>query len=99
MHEFRVNHSYWSCDGCIVGADGSRRPDGEASRYTSQEAIWRDLAPVVLGNAFNGVDATVIAYGQAGSGKTYTISGGPRELGLVPRALHALFALKAREEA
>ena len=99
VHEFRVDHSYWSCDGCVVGADGSRRPDGEASRYSSQDAIWRDLAPVVLGNTFNGVDATVIAYGQAGSGKTYTMSGGQRELGLVPRALHALFALKAREEA
>jgi hypothetical protein len=98
VHEFSFDHAYWSCDGCTVGADGTRRPDGDASCYTSQEAVWRDFGPMVLGNAFNGIDATVMAYGQAGSGKSYSVLGQPPELGLVPRLLHALFDLKRREE-
>ena len=98
VHPFSFDHSYWSSDGCTVGADGTRWPDGDASRYASQETVWRDLGPMVLGNAFNGIDATVMAYGQTGSGKTYSVFGQPPELGLVPRLLHALFDLKGREE-
>ena len=53
--------------------------------------MWGDIGTVVLGNSLNGFDATVMAYGQTGAGKTYSVLGHPPELGVVPRAVHALF--------
>ena len=66
----------------------------------SQADVFDELRPAVAGVA-RGVNACVFAYGQTGAGKTHTILGPgggtvdsarPAEWGIVPRAVHALFA-------
>lgn len=54
---------------------------------------------------FDGYNATVFAYGQTGSGKTYTMGTGfepgikAEEEGIIPRAVHHLFAgIQERKE-
>ena len=46
----------------------------------------------------NGFNCTIFAYGQTGTGKTYTMSGDitdilpvPDAAGIIPRVLHTLF--------
>ena len=97
LQQFAFDHSYWSADGFELIEDGTRVPDGPASRYASQERVWADLGTTILGNALNGFDATVLAYGQTGAGKTFSVLGHPPELGVVPRAVHALFHIKEKE--
>lgn len=46
-----------------------------------------------------GYNGTVFAYGQTGTGKTYTMYGSDSEPGVVPRALDHLFGALAREGA
>jgi len=43
-------------------------------------------------NRFNGVNATIFAYGMTGSGKTYTINGsdGIDSLGIIPQAIRTI---------
>ena len=82
-----------SASGARVRASTDRQVRfGGPSAYASQEHVWQQLGPTILGNAMQGFDATVLAYGQTGSGKTYTMLGGPNEPGIVPRAVHSRFA-------
>ena len=51
------------------------------------QACANDLTDTVL----DGCNATVLAYGQTGAGKTYTMTGGKAEYkqrGIIPRAIH-----------
>lgn len=63
-----------------------------------------ECAPLVAG-VLEGVTGTLLAYGQTGAGKTYTVlgkggatsGGGYDDRGLVPRAIGRLFELAARK--
>uniref|UniRef100_A0A182JUF4 Kinesin motor domain-containing protein n=1 Tax=Anopheles christyi TaxID=43041 RepID=A0A182JUF4_9DIPT len=46
--------------------------------------------PVIL-SALNGINGTIFAYGQTSSGKTYTMIGNDRELGVVPLTAREIF--------
>ncbi|RLN73157.1 hypothetical protein BBJ28_00003136 [Nothophytophthora sp. Chile5] len=59
----------------------------------SQHALFqREVSPAVSA-LFAGVNTTVLAYGAAGSGKTFTMEGSKRNPGLVPRSLRRLFEI------
>ncbi|BHF81374.1 Kinesin-related protein 6 [Sparganum proliferum] len=60
----------------------------------AQEDIFREVAKPVIENALAGYNGTIFAYGQSGSGKTYTMTGGSElftNRGLIPRAIAYLF--------
>ncbi|KAL8455430.1 hypothetical protein Emag_000737 [Eimeria magna] len=60
----------------------------------SQETIFEECMPRLIDAALEGFNATAMAYGQTGAGKTYTMCGdlGSYELrGLIPRSLALLF--------
>lgn len=38
--------------------------------------MFNEIALPVIQNAFEGYNGTIFAYGQSGSGKTYTMTGG-----------------------
>jgi hypothetical protein len=59
---------------------------------TTQDDIWQEVEPLVAA-AVDGYNATVLAYGQTGAGKTYTMMGTAQAPGLVGRALRRLFEL------
>ncbi|KAJ4458278.1 putative Kinesin heavy chain [Paratrimastix pyriformis] len=58
----------------------------------SQAMVYRSLCRSLIEDAFNGINGCIIAYGQTGAGKTYTLC----ELknghsGIIPRAMQDLF--------
>ncbi|KAI8393661.1 P-loop containing nucleoside triphosphate hydrolase protein [Radiomyces spectabilis] len=80
----------------------------EQERYTfdhvfdqssSQESIFRQVAEPMIEQIMNGYNCAVIACGQSGSGKSYTMQGNmeefskncPVDAGMVPRTLYRLF--------
>lgn len=70
---------------------------------TTQEEVFRVAAKPIISDIVRGYNGTILAYGQSGSGKTFTIMGqSVREMaknttltrkgeGIIPRAIRALF--------
>ncbi|KAF5834060.1 kinesin motor domain-containing protein [Dunaliella salina] len=62
----------------------------------SQEEVYQAAAADVLKSALDGYNGTIMAYGQTGAGKTYTMSGGRKQSyaqrGLIPRVITQLFS-------
>jgi centromeric protein E len=48
--------------------------------------------PLVV-EALNGINATIFAYGQTSSGKTYTMTGNEMETGVIGLAVEEIFSL------
>ncbi|XP_029926556.1 uncharacterized protein kif16bb isoform X2 [Myripristis murdjan] len=59
--------------------------------FASQEKIFQDLGAEVLKAVFEGFNACVFAYGQTGTGKSYTMMGHTGDKGLIPRICEGLF--------
>nr|XP_031863411.1 uncharacterized protein CI109_001287 [Kwoniella shandongensis]KAA5530483.1 hypothetical protein CI109_001287 [Kwoniella shandongensis] len=57
---------------------------------TTPELYGDKVAPLVE-KAMNGFNSTVFAYGQTGSGKSFTMTGTPEELGIIPCAVDGVF--------
>eukprot|EP01018_Ginkgo_biloba_P008279 Gb_24995 [translate_table: standard] len=66
--------------------------DNKEMKEEAQHQMYQALRVSILENALKGRSTTVIAYGQTGAGKTYTISGdGTNEgRGLMPRLAYEL---------
>ncbi|KAL7533312.1 hypothetical protein ACHAXR_005166, partial [Thalassiosira sp. AJA248-18] len=68
----------------------------------SQRDVFRTVGKPALQNALAGYNSTIFAYGSTGSGKTFTITGGPErydDRGIIPRSIAHLFkAMKSEEE-
>jgi len=66
-------------------------PDSE------QKDVYEFIGPQAINDVLNGYNATIFAYGQTSSGKTFTMLGPDAELGelekvgLIPRVVHGLF--------
>eukprot|EP00892_Ulva_mutabilis_P007644 jgi/Ulvmu1/5251/UM022_0044.1 len=63
----------------------------------SQSDIFEYIAPS-LQSCIDGHHVCILAYGQTGAGKTYTMSGTPEQPGINTRALQALFAALANTQ-
>ncbi|KAI1004421.1 Kinesin-like protein [Podosphaera aphanis] len=69
------------------------------SSAADQAIIYDDVVTPILEEMLSGYNCTIFAYGQTGTGKTYTMTGDMDETygilsdsaGIIPRALHALF--------
>ncbi|KUI62027.1 Kinesin-like protein bimC [Cytospora mali] len=69
------------------------------SQAADQSMIFDDVVKPILGEMLAGFNCTIFAYGQTGTGKTYTMSGDMAEslgllapeAGIIPRVLQALF--------
>ena len=63
---------------------------------SSQEKVYETTARTVVDSALQGYNATIFAYGQTGTGKTYTMEGFNQEgsveaRGIIPRAIEQIF--------
>lgn len=66
----------------------------------TQEQVYATVGAGMVSSVLQGVNATVMCYGQTGAGKTFTMTGGHgsyRHRGMVPRALADLFKRLSRE--
>ncbi|KAI5291825.1 kinesin motor protein cin8 [Ascosphaera aggregata] len=69
------------------------------SPAADQSVVFDDVVMPVLNEMLSGYNCTIFAYGQTGTGKTYTMSGDMTDTmgilsdaaGIIPRALYALF--------
>ncbi|KAG5439973.1 hypothetical protein PCK2_000665 [Pneumocystis canis] len=70
-----------------------------------QATVFDGVALPILGEVLNGYNCTIFAYGQTGTGKTYTMTGNiskdcstfPESSGIIPRALCHLFNILEME--
>jgi kinesin family protein 11 len=76
------------------------------SPAADQGMVFDEVVSPILDEVLNGFNCTIFAYGQTGTGKTYTMSGDisdtlpiPEAAGIVPRVLHTLFARLGDDEA
>lgn len=61
--------------------------------HADQHAIFTNVARPLFHDFLNGLNVTILAYGQTGTGKTYTMCGDEGDGGIIPRILHELFTL------
>ncbi|KAF9904746.1 kinesin motor protein cin8 [Linnemannia zychae] len=75
--------------------------------YSDQQSIYNEVVTPILEEVLLGYNCTIFAYGQTGTGKTYTMEGdlrdkfgdSSRDAGIIPRTLYRLFdALKTQNE-
>eukprot|EP00924_Labyrinthula_sp_SR-Ha-C_P006682 maker-scaffold_29-snap-gene-1.5-mRNA-1 protein AED:0.35 eAED:0.35 QI:0/0/0/1/1/1/2/0/1215 len=69
--------------------------------FTTQQDVFKEVIIPVLDDVSNGLEATVFAYGQTGTGKTYTMEGNfldDVEKGIIPRVLEHLFSVHGQIE-
>eukprot|EP00899_Mesostigma_viride_P015446 jgi/Mesvir1/23902/Mv10685-RA.1 len=75
--------------------------DAVFPEHSSQKRIYDTVAQPVVQGVMQGYNGTVLAYGQTGTGKTYTLGnmdqGNGAERGLIPRAVEDILT-RAREE-
>lgn len=63
----------------------------------TQSTVYENTAKAVVESSLEGYNATIFAYGQTGTGKTYTMegfnsgSGSVEERGIIPRAIEQIF--------
>uniref|UniRef100_A0A8C4WZS4 Kinesin family member 16Ba n=1 Tax=Eptatretus burgeri TaxID=7764 RepID=A0A8C4WZS4_EPTBU len=84
VKEFTYDFSYCSAD--------KRMP-----QFASQEKLFQDIGMDILEAAFEGYNACIFAFGQTGSGKSYTMMGNPGDLGLIPRICEGLYSHIGRD--
>ncbi|XWS64645.1 hypothetical protein CRYUN_Cryun05aG0020500 [Craigia yunnanensis] len=80
-------------DRIVVRSSGSRKEFGFDKVFhqaANQEDVFVEVEPI-LRSAFDGHNVCIFAYGQTGTGKTFTMDGTTVEPGIVPRALEDLF--------
>src|SRR5574343_302373 len=61
---------------------------------SSQEDTYEVCAREIVHSVLEGYNGTIMAYGQTGAGKTYTMSGGSQNYkfrGIIPRAISQIF--------
>ncbi|XP_057400520.1 kinesin-like protein KIF21B isoform X2 [Balaenoptera acutorostrata] len=81
----------------LLGKDKAFTYDFVFDLDTWQEQIYSTCVSKLVEGCFEGYNATVLAYGQTGAGKTYTMGTGfdvamaEEEQGIIPRAIAHLF--------
>ncbi|KAL8115802.1 hypothetical protein AgCh_022342 [Apium graveolens] len=77
----------------VIRSGGSKKEfefDKVFTQEESQENIFLEVEPI-LRSALDGRNVCILAYGQTGTGKTFTMDGANESPGIVPRALKMLF--------
>ncbi|XP_068125552.1 kinesin-like protein KIF21B isoform X4 [Hyperolius riggenbachi] len=81
----------------LLGKDKAFTYDYVFDTDTEQVRVYDTCVHGLVEGCFQGYNATVLAYGQTGAGKTYTMGSGfdlmvsDIELGIIPRAVRQLF--------
>jgi DNA replication protein DnaC len=65
-------------------------------QVSTQENVYENTAKQAVWSVLEGYNATILAYGQTGTGKTYTMEGfkysaGDPQRGIVPRSMEEIF--------
>jgi len=109
-HAAAGSHDSLVCDGTMVTArhDDGLGPspaysftfDAAFSPADGQDEVYDRAARPAVGSILAGFNASIIAYGHTGAGKTFTMDGAlepPEARGIIPRAIHGIFSHIAQE--
>ena len=58
---------------------------------TPQDLFYQEVAQNIVSSCFKGINGTLIAYGQTGAGKTWSIEGNKEMPGIIPYACFEIF--------
>ncbi len=75
--------------------------DAVFNAFTTQEEVFNQTLKPIVGDVLRGFECTVFAYGQTGTGKTFTMEGdidSEQNLGVIPRACNFIFNALATPE-
>jgi hypothetical protein len=81
----------------VMGKDRMFNFDSVYGPGAPQDALYDEWVSPLVDGLFNGYNATVLAYGQTGAGKTFTMGSGdnagktPGELGVIPRVMQDIY--------
>lgn len=84
VKKFSFDHCLWSHDEFKADVMGYCKPQDQFSKYIDQKEIYRLLGEDLLTNFIKGFNCCIIAYGQTGAGKSYSIFGYGANKGIVP---------------
>lgn len=88
MKRLKLKKNNWSSE--------SYKFDEVFTQTASQRRVYEAVAKPVVESVLDGYNGTVMAYGQTGTGKTYTVGrlgkDDPSERGIMVRALEGIFA-------
>lgn len=73
-----------------VGIRKEYRYDKVFHQAATQEDVFVEVEPI-LRSALDGHNVCMLAYGQTGTGKTFTMDGTNNQAGIIPRAIEELF--------
>ncbi|MCO5556263.1 hypothetical protein L7F22_009809 [Adiantum nelumboides] len=82
----------------VVRSNGTKKTfkfDRVFSPTNNQSEVFLDTAPVVV-SVLDGYNVCILAYGQTGTGKTFTMEGTEHDRGVNYRTLEELFELTAK---
>lgn len=79
-----------------VGIKKDFSVDRVFDQESTQDDVFHDVKPI-LRSALDGHNVCILAFGQTGTGKTYTMEGTSDNLGVVPRAIQELFSHAAQD--
>ena len=81
----------------LIGKDRTFSFDRVFGLDSKQEAVFEACVKNLVLGCFVGFNATILAYGQTGAGKTFTMGSGstiglsPEDCGLIPRVINFIF--------
>ncbi|ERN16880.1 kinesin-like protein KIN-14U isoform X1 [Amborella trichopoda] len=84
----------------LIGSTGNRKEyilDRVFTQDASQDLVFMEVEPI-LRSALDGHNVCIFAYGQTGTGKTFTMEGTAECPGIVPQALELLFHQASLDE-
>uniref|UniRef100_A0A286Y534 Kinesin-like protein n=1 Tax=Cavia porcellus TaxID=10141 RepID=A0A286Y534_CAVPO len=88
---FTFDSAYWSHDGFQKDKDGVLISADPTSKFASQRDVFHDIGRGILDSAWQGYNATLLAYGQTGAGKSYSMVGFGADKGVIPSVCEELF--------
>ncbi|KAJ8099721.1 P-loop containing nucleoside triphosphate hydrolase protein [Lipomyces tetrasporus] len=80
VKEFAFDESMWSVDRMTKN-----------TQFVDQDLLYDKVGREFLDHSFEGYHTCILAYGQTGAGKSYTMNGTDEEPGLIPRTCYDLF--------
>lgn len=66
---------------------------------SEQEELYADIFHPLVDSVLAGFNGTIFAYGQTGTGKTFTMEGTAEEPGVIPRSFTQIFSAIGRSSA
>nr|XP_042715901.1 centromere-associated protein E isoform X2 [Chrysemys picta bellii] len=87
---------HWKSENCtILQVDGTRTFNYDCVFHSndSTQQVYEGVAVPIIKSAVQGYNGTVFAYGQTASGKTYTMMGNDKSMGIIPKAVQDVFKI------